>query len=338
MTPLLKKRLGIASHAAVNQYLAQARDEGLDIAAILQQMRLNSARLSSSDGYITGVQFQQLITLLLQYSDNPLFGLESARFVREDSYSVLGYIVMHCATFGEAVAKVQPFEALVGDMGVTRVEHGEATCKIRWICQYTEPAVIQQMVDNCLASWLGFTRGILGPEHSPVQVLLRRPAPSLAEQQRYSQVFNCPVHFNQEMDALEIDNKLLALSPASADPAQKSKLENQAQARLAELNQALKVAEQVEMLVLPQLPMGLPKIDTIASQMGLHGKTLQRRLRRENTSFARVLDRVRLKQSSRLLNMADLSLLEVSQLLGFTEPRSFYRWFKQQTGKTPRQS
>ncbi|MFT5162187.1 MAG: AraC-like DNA-binding protein [Alteromonadaceae bacterium] len=329
-------QLGLASTPAVNQYLAQAEFEGIATAPLLDQLQIDSTILHNSDRHITGNQFQQLINLLLKTSANHFFGLHSSRFVRPDSYHVLGDITMNCRTFAEVLAKIQPFEQLVGDMGVTRIQRDGQFSQIQWFCQYTEPEVIKQMVDNCLASWLTFTRQIIGQQHSPHQVLLRRPTPSLAAQQQYQRCFNCTVLFNQKVDALVIKNQLLNLPVIAPGGELLSTLEARAQQIIDSLSDINTVAQRVAIIVAAQLPHGLPLLEIVAQQLNISAKTLQRRLKAENTRYIVILNEVRLSQASSLLNMPGLSLIQISEWLGFGEPRSFYRWFKQLTGTSPR--
>jgi AraC-like DNA-binding protein len=335
--PLLKKHLGIACIPAVNQYLAQGRFEGINVTAILTELTIDTKLLDNHSKHISGALFQQVIEALVKQSQNPLFGLHSSRFVRADSYSVLGFISMNCTTFGEAISKIKPFEQLVGDMGVTTIIHGATTSEIRWTCQYTQPTVTRHMVDNCLSSWLTFTHRLIGSSFSPKQVLLQRATPTLALQQQYHTTFNCPVLYNQDVNALVIDNQLLGAPLTKADPTLLNNLESRAQTMVNSLNLLQSTAEKVAMLVLAQLSLGLPKREMIAKQLDISEKMLQRRLQTENTSFLKILDSVRLNQVNEWLNMTGLSLIEISQLSGFAEPRSFYRWFKHKTGDTPRQ-
>ncbi len=328
--------LGLASTPAVNQYLAQAEFEGILIAPILSKLGITTDVLQDKQQHISGILFEQLIKTLLEHSNDRFFGLHSSRFVRPDSYSVLGTISMNCRTFADALAKIQPFEQLVGDMGVTRINPGKHTTQVQWICQYHDPQVIPQMVDNCLSSWLAFTRQLIGQQHSPQQVLLQRPSVSLSDQLHYQQMFNCPVLFNQSIDALVIKNELFNTPVNQANPLLLATLEAQAQLTINALSQITALSQRVAILVAAELPHGLPTLDIIAQQLNISAKTLQRRLKAENTHYVKILDQVRLSHTETFLTMTGLSLIDISELIGFTEPRSFYRWFKALTGQSPR--
>lgn len=74
------------------------------------------------------------------------------------------------------------------------------------------------------------------------------------------------------------------------------------------------------------------------SKLGLSTRTLQRRLKEEGTSFQRTLDEVRTELARHYLKNSSMSGAEISFLLGFEDPNSFFRAFQRWTGKTPREA
>ena len=62
--------------------------------------------------------------------------------------------------------------------------------------------------------------------------------------------------------------------------------------------------------------------------------TVKRRLKDEGTSFNALREDVRRELATRYLD-ADMSIAEISFLLGFSEPSAFFRAFKRWTGLTP---
>ncbi|MNR39353.1 HTH-type transcriptional regulator VirS [compost metagenome] len=69
----------------------------------------------------------------------------------------------------------------------------------------------------------------------------------------------------------------------------------------------------------------------VASELCLHPRTLQRRLRLESASFESIKDDVRKEVASHYLRSTDLPLSRVAEKLGYAEAsvlsRSCYRWF-----------
>ena len=76
-------------------------------------------------------------------------------------------------------------------------------------------------------------------------------------------------------------------------------------------------------------------LSAVASELRLPGRTLQRRLAAEGTSFAALLDSVRHELA--IEHMADprTSLAEIAFALGFADQAGFHRAFMRWTGRTP---
>ena len=73
----------------------------------------------------------------------------------------------------------------------------------------------------------------------------------------------------------------------------------------------------------------------IASELAISSRTLQRRLHQEGTTFQEVLDELREELARHYLSATEYSSAEISFLLGYEEPNSFFRAFRTWTGETP---
>ncbi|HMK72490.1 MAG TPA: helix-turn-helix transcriptional regulator, partial [Myxococcaceae bacterium] len=80
-----------------------------------------------------------------------------------------------------------------------------------------------------------------------------------------------------------------------------------------------------------------PSQASIAKLMGMSERTLQRRLSDEGTTFNKLLEEARRSVAIGYLADRNLAAYEVSFLLGYAEPATFFRAFKRWTGKTPQQ-
>ena len=86
------------------------------------------------------------------------------------------------------------------------------------------------------------------------------------------------------------------------------------------------------------LPSGAASADAVCKRLGMSKRSLQRRLKEKGRSFQDLLDETRTKLSMRYLKETDLSIEEISFLLAFRDPNSFYRAFNGWTGMTPTQA
>ncbi|MCG8612634.1 MAG: AraC family transcriptional regulator [Pseudomonadales bacterium] len=328
--------LGFASVPAVRQYLRTAEEMDLDASAALKAAGVPPQQIEKENERITGYQFEKLIQNLIEQSGDPLLGLKSGQQVQPGSYSVLGYITMSCANLREAISKIIPYEKLVGDMGITTIEEHPLHVFLKWQCAYNDPQVRQHMTDNVLCSWLLYAQWLGNTQQHPVAVHLERPAPDLSVAQAYERMFQCPVKFAQPMSCLVISRSLMELPLRQPDAVLTKTLEDHAKIRMESLeDQENRLAIRVRAAIRHLLLQGITRKDMVAEQLQMNARTLQRKLAREDLSYQQLLDEVRHELAKHYLLQSSMSIQEISNRLGFTEPRSFHRRFKSWSGITP---
>ncbi|MGI3165420.1 helix-turn-helix domain-containing protein [Pseudooceanicola sp. 200-1SW] len=127
----------------------------------------------------------------------------------------------------------------------------------------------------------------------------------------------------------------------SEDTAFAAVVEQELHSRLAASDAAARGAtasERLARVLEDLLPAGQVSVAAAAARMGLSDRSLQRRLQGEGTSFQAELDRVRARLARLYLARGDLSTEEISHLLAYRDPNSFYRAFHAWTGMTPSQA
>ena len=328
---------GFASVPAVRQYLRMAESLGIETIPCLQQAGIDPDLLQDSNQRVPGAALEKLLACLVPHAGDPCFGLHTSAFIQPASYSVLGYIAMNCATVGEALWRIPLYEKIVGDMGVTTILQDGDEVQVQWRCNFTQPLVRRHVIENVLASWTRYSRWMSGVEsESPLAVLFEHAAPedrSLVGE--YESVFQAPVHFSQPVSALVVSARQLAFPIRAADPQLLQTLLDHATQVLAMIDRDESVAAKVKNLLRLQLKDELPRKETIARQLHMTPRTLQRRLSEEGTQFQEVLNELRRELAEFYLHESRLSLDEIGLRLGFAEARSFHRSFKQWTGLTP---
>lgn len=105
--------------------------------------------------------------------------------------------------------------------------------------------------------------------------------------------------------------------------------------RLTELDETASTSERVRALLLESLPSGQATVDAIASRLAMSKRTLQRRLGDDGVTFQSLLSETREALARHYLTQTALSNGEISFLLGFEDPNSFFRAFHDWTGNTP---
>ncbi|PKM21384.1 MAG: AraC family transcriptional regulator, partial [Gammaproteobacteria bacterium HGW-Gammaproteobacteria-14] len=149
----------------------------------------------------------------------------------------------------------------------------------------------------------------------------------------YRRYFRCPVVFNQPYTAiigaaslerveLPLANRLMAMS------AEKTLFENIPTRAMRLLPVRLR-------RLLVRYYGAFPSLENAASELGMSGRTMRRRLAEEGTSYQQELDAVREKLARDYFRRGGQSVTEVAMMLGFADSSAFAKAFRRWTGMSP---
>ena len=326
---------GFASVPAVQQYLSMAATCDIDVLPMLHKAGIDPHILTNNNKRIPGAALERLLALIIPDSNDPCFGLHTSQFIQPSSYGVLGYIAMNSANLKETLIQAPLYEKIVGDMGTTTFSMKGDQASVHWKCNFTHPLVRRHVTENIIASWTQYARWVGQTEENPTQIHFQHNAPSnktlLAE---YDAIFHCEICFDQPHNAIIFSEKLLEYPVQQANEQLLNILLNHATQILQEIDKDQAFVYKVKNLLRLMLKDSIPRKEVIAEKLGLTSRTLQRRLNDEGTGYQEVFNELRLELALYYLNNSDLSLDDIAIKIGFSEPRSFYRSFKQWTGNT----
>jgi AraC-like DNA-binding protein len=152
----------------------------------------------------------------------------------------------------------------------------------------------------------------------------------------YEEHFGCPVLFETGRDALLVSEESLDAPNRLGDETIAHFFDRHLEEQLAALTHDQGLEHNVRRAVARVLSEGVPTLSSIASELGLGSRTLQRRLSDAGQSFQGVVDQTRKELAQRLLRETDYSLAEIAFLTGFSEQSAFTRAFKRWASQTPR--
>lgn len=163
-------------------------------------------------------------------------------------------------------------------------------------------------------------------ERFPIRAIhFSRPSDNELQIRQFSQYFACPVVFNHNFLGVTLSPEVLT-QPLSANINSLIKLNRQ-----QGLNTKQTLSEQVTAFISQHLSAKQANVGTIASAFGLHQRTLQRQLKRENTDVKLLIDQVRQTQAKQYLSNPYYQITDIAYLLGYeklsTLSRSCQRWF-----------
>ncbi|WCR24858.1 helix-turn-helix transcriptional regulator [Paenibacillus thiaminolyticus] len=122
-----------------------------------------------------------------------------------------------------------------------------------------------------------------------------------------------------------------------SDPRLLGIFENTAQETREELTQASTFSDQAVQWMKKCVPSFFPTLQQTAEYFEISARTLQHKLKAENTSYNELSIRVRKELAMCYLKKRKYSIGDIAYLLSFSEPSAFHNAFKKWTGLTPGQ-
>ena len=190
-----------------------------------------------------------------------------------------------------------------------------------------------QNTEFMVAALIKALREIAGRDFRPTQVgFTLAHSQSPGEFQRF---FGCPVEFSGSADQFSLSNETLAIPLITRDQHLLETLRPICDEAANERNTAYgTLRSSVENEVQKLLPHGKANRQRVAKALGLTERTLSQKLGEENTSYEKVVDRLRHSLALQYIKEPSVSLAQIAWLLGYEGPTSFNHAFARWTGRS----
>lgn len=158
---------------------------------------------------------------------------------------------------------------------------------------------------------------------------------AFAQIEDFENIYHSVVKFNQKSNCIVFSKDFLTKKVVTPQSKLPSLLINAPHCFLSHYRQVNSISEQVRKILEKHEAFTQLKVIDISQQLNISTATLTRKLKGENTSFMEIKDRTRKHKAMSLLYDFELSITEISYVLGFSEASAFTRAFKKWTGDTP---
>ena len=193
-------------------------------------------------------------------------------------------------------------------------------------------------IDMFCAATVVQSKRIVGNQHPPLKLELRRPKPK--NQHAFNDFFDCPISYNSTRNCISFAIDDISKSLPNSNREIASHLDGVIQRNIEglETNEFMhSVHRFVHTELSSHVPSHIPKLNEVAEHFKMSDRSLQRRLNEHDTSLKVVIDEARSELSTHYLQRSDYSIGEIGFMLGFSTESNFIRAFKRWTGKTPSQ-
>lgn len=229
-----------------------------------------------------------------------------------------------------ALGRLQRYKPLIGPVQITLKT--SSTVTELSLSYYGNKGVLPKTL--CLAECVFFTqlaRLATRAHVCPLAITL----PELPDDiDAYQDYFGCKLQQGEQVK-VQFSTEDAQRPFLTANVAMWQFFEDKLNCKLADLDQSAQTSERVRAVLLEALPSGTADIDSVASKLAMSPRTLQRKLNAEQQNFKGLLQTIRTELADYYLLKSELSLSEISFLLGFNEPNSFIRAYTNWTGLSP---
>ena len=310
---------------------------GADRAVLLERSAIDPQALLDQDARLPFSSYVALMRAAKALTGDPALALHYGEAVDIAEVSIIGLLGQASETMLEAFAQLNRYVRLI-----VETDNGGQADRFRftlergglWMVDNRRGAeTFPELTESAFAQLVCSARrasGVLVVK----AVHVTYPDPGYAAE--YERIFQAPVVFGSDWNALQIDPKLPDAPVAILPRYVFGVLSEHAEALLKSLETSKSVRGQVESLLMPILHTGEAGIERIAGKMGLSRQTLFRRLKAEGVTFERILDDLRRRLALNYLEGAKVSVNETAYLVGFSDPAAFSRAFKRWTGMSPK--
>jgi AraC-like DNA-binding protein len=305
------------------------RDLGLDAKAVLQRAGQPSGLFDGQGSWISVDDYYKLLDAAEAEAGGPEVAIRAGQVVSVELFDPAYFAAMCSPSLTTALARLGEHMQLVGPF-LLDVEIGTAEVTARFSCK-RRPDVSRVLGLSQLAFFVALARRATRHEIVPIRVTVIGSVDDLG---RCAEFFGCEVIsgdvFEVSFDTFDASRPFLTRNDEMWETFQPG-----LRRRAAEAGEYRSVRDEVEEALFVLLPSGRAAMSDVASELGIGGRTLQRRLAAEGTSWLDVLNSTRERLARYYFESTQLNVTEVSFLLGFADPNSLFRAFHRWTGTTP---
>lgn len=309
--------------------------KGISPDAVLAGTGITAAMLSAPSGQIRRHQELGVFSNAVRLTGDSTLGLQVGSEMRLQSYGILAFAMMLSPTLLDAIRAAFQFNMLMGNyLGLELTVDGDTAVLTAGNYVYARDLEVFN-TDLCLASTWRMLYDAMGQHGQLAAVHVQAPRALYA--QAYRDVFACDIVWGARTNALRFPKALLARPLPFAEPVSWYLAYQQCVA--VENEWRLAAGDDVVAQTL-RLLRGDPKtyrnLARVATALQMSERSFRRHLQEHGTRFQLLVDQAVVARARNYLASTTLSIDEIAERLGYSEPSGFRQAFKRLTGQTPK--
>ena len=280
--------------------------------------------------------YAKLYTYVLEKTQNPILGLHEGEQYNLAALGIVGQMIQVCENVGEAIVKSSERFNLISNVIQFDVQLDDDRCIIYFDVHEKAKSKYEMVTRQMVMASMAFTYRELDflslTPPAPIEVGLNF---DMANRNELNRVFNTTATVRSDRNFLMFEASICQLPILYADYELLTILEKVACKRLEnQQTEDISLESQIKKLIYSMLDPKVPPFDVIAFHLNMSTRHLQRHLKLEGTSYSKIIEVVKKDLAIDYLKQ-NLSIKEVSFLMGYAEPSGFVNAFKNWFGQSP---
>lgn len=309
------------------------KDLGIQPSDVLRRAGLPDDLLTRDTVSLSTAQYFDFWRGLEDEAADPRLPIRLCEGISAEAFDAPIFAALCSPDLNTAGRRLSRFKKLIGPMALHVDESAtETALEIEYLDKtLTPPAVL---VATELVFFVQLARLATREEIRPIAVAAPEPPRPAAA---YTEYFGRPVESGTRNTVI-FSARDAARPFLTANSKMWEFFEPELRKRLSELDDTATMSDRVRGALLELLPSGSASLQAVSRKLAVSTRTLQRRLSAEGRTFQLVLDATREELARHYLGSSTMSGAEISFLLGYEDPNSFFRAFHAWTGVTPEQA
>jgi AraC-like DNA-binding protein len=311
--------------------IRRLEDLGLSPQAVLARAGLPRGLFDQDKILVSTEQLFALYRSIADEGGDPALGLRLGTVERVERYDPIAIAALYARSLRDALERIARYKQLTCPEEIHIVERaGECRVQFEWLlAEGDEPTLL---IDACFAWVVEIARRGTAGAVVPRRLELKRRS---SQRALYEAHFKCPVRFGAQKNALVFHEADLERAFVTHNADLLAMVAPQLDAELKQRLRHRTFREQVKATLKKSLAGQRPELRTVAHELGLSTRTLQRKLTGERVTFQQLVAEARRELARHYLRHSSLELNETAYLLGFEDANSFFRAFHQWEGTSP---
>lgn len=330
-----KKDRTVAAEALWYILMFLQRSYGFDAQKFLADRGTSIPELQAPNARVRASFLAELFEAATVSTGDPNLSFKLGEWANPHSLGILGYLLLHSKNIGETLQKLCKYYPLIGATLKPVLAETKNRYKLSFYIkdgsEWLHLGKYQSEIH--LSSALSLLNKVASTKITPEYATFRHSRP--ADMSEYKRIFGEKLYFDEDENAVIFSKEALEVDTIHQNPSLLKIFEAEAQKSLG-LYFHGSIKDEVAGIILASMDGFEFSLQDVAAKIGLHPRSLQKKLQEDDTSFAAVLSEVRQKLALHYLSKgADATTIAVC--LGYSELSAFLRAFKKWYGVSPKE-